>query len=106
MPMTALKFNGFWTSYGITAGQNSSSPYKLAADREYRHAVHRVEISTASDPWRTVAAPPWAAVMQRKRSAEKLCLAVSPGHSSDRQKPAFSGRSSKAEIRLFGETPE
>lgn len=39
--------------------------------------------------------------LSRKRSVEKLCLALSPGHSSHRPKPAFSGRSSKAEIRLF-----
>jgi hypothetical protein len=53
--MTARKFNGFCTSRWITAGQKLSSPYKLDADREYRHAVHRVEISTASDPLLTVA---------------------------------------------------
>jgi len=69
MGMAALEFNDFCTSNWMTVGQKLSSPYKLAADREYRHAVHRVEISTASDPWRTVAALPRVAVVQRKRSS-------------------------------------
>jgi hypothetical protein len=67
--MTAPKFNGICTSYWITAGQKSSSPYKLAADREYRHAVNRVEIFVVFDPLPTVASLPWVSVMQRERPA-------------------------------------
>ena len=71
-----------------------------------RYSFFRQSRLAEGDPLPTVAALPWAAVMPRKRSVEKIRLAVSPGHSSHRPKPAFSQRSSKAEIRLFWETPE
>jgi len=97
MSMTARKFNSFCTSHWINAGQKSSSPYKLAADRECQRAVDRVEILTAYDPLLTVAAPAGVAVMPRLLPLGALGLAVSLGLVL----PYASGRSLEGNPLMF-----